>query len=270
MRLSRIDFVPVLAIVAGGVIGASLSFSFLERSRSDDVPSATVGTVTGQVIDASSGSTVAAVQVYISSFEMGGLTLQNGRYVLQNVPAGTYTLTVVRIGYRTKEEQVTVGGGQTVEQNFAVAEEAIQLGEIVVPQRLLGPDRIERVEVAIAGAERILRTRIDRFEVEETRPVFTPMTVRPRISNGDEVQAALMGEYPPILRDAGIGGTAVVWFFISEGGTVLDRRVAESSGHEQLDEAALNVANVFQFTPAMNRDERVPVWIQLPITFQVQ
>ena len=37
MRLSRTDFVPVLAIVAGGVIGASLSFGFL-GSRSDDVP----------------------------------------------------------------------------------------------------------------------------------------------------------------------------------------------------------------------------------------
>jgi len=36
MRLSRRDLVPVLTIVAGGVIGASLSFSLL--SRSDDVP----------------------------------------------------------------------------------------------------------------------------------------------------------------------------------------------------------------------------------------
>ena len=37
MRLSRTDVVPVLTIVAGGVMGASLSFSFL-GSRSDDVP----------------------------------------------------------------------------------------------------------------------------------------------------------------------------------------------------------------------------------------
>ncbi len=35
MRLSRTDLAPVLAIVAGGLIGASLSFSLL--SRSDDV-----------------------------------------------------------------------------------------------------------------------------------------------------------------------------------------------------------------------------------------
>ncbi len=34
MRLSRTNFVPVLAIVAGGVIGASLSFSFLALMRS--------------------------------------------------------------------------------------------------------------------------------------------------------------------------------------------------------------------------------------------
>ena len=37
MRLSRTDFVPVLAIVAGGMIGASLSFSFLELRSADEV-----------------------------------------------------------------------------------------------------------------------------------------------------------------------------------------------------------------------------------------
>jgi TonB family protein len=101
-------------------------------------------------------------------------------------------------------------------------------------------------------------------------PVFTPMTVRPEIRNRAEVQAALMREYPVILRDAGIGGTVVVWFFISEEGRVLDRRVSESSGHVPLDEASLQVADVFRFTPALNREQIVQVWIQLPITFQVQ
>ncbi len=38
MRLSRRDFVPLLTIVAGGVIGGSLSFSFLGRSPAVDVP----------------------------------------------------------------------------------------------------------------------------------------------------------------------------------------------------------------------------------------
>ena len=101
-------------------------------------------------------------------------------------------------------------------------------------------------------------------------PVFTPMTVRPEIRNRNEVQEALMRLYPPTLRDAGIGGRVVVWFFISEEGRVLDRRVSESSGRTQLDEAALEVADVFRFSPALNREQIVQVWIQLPITFQVE
>lgn len=101
-------------------------------------------------------------------------------------------------------------------------------------------------------------------------PVFTPMTVRPEIRNREEVVRAMEREYPRILRDAGIGGDVVVWFFISEDGTVLDKRVATSSGHAQLDEAALEVAAVYRFTPALNRDQRVKVWVRFGITFQVR
>jgi protein TonB len=100
-------------------------------------------------------------------------------------------------------------------------------------------------------------------------PVFTPMTVRPEIRNRGEVTAALMREYPAILRDAGIGGTVVVWFFITEDGRVQDTRISQSSGQTQFDEAALKVADVLRFTPALNRDQRVQVWIEVPITFQV-
>lgn len=98
-------------------------------------------------------------------------------------------------------------------------------------------------------------------------PVFTPFTVTPILQNAGEVRAALAREYPPLLRDAGIGGTAVVWFFIDETGTVRNQQVFESSGHQALDDAALRVAPVFRFSPAMNREKAAPVWIQLPITF---
>ncbi len=98
-------------------------------------------------------------------------------------------------------------------------------------------------------------------------PVFTPYTVQPEIKNRREVQEALMREYPSILRNAGIGGEVVVWFFISEEGMVLDTSIAESSGRSEFDEAALRVANVFRFSPALNLEQIVPVWIQLPITF---
>ena len=104
----------------------------------------------------------------------------------------------------------------------------------------------------------------------EAGPVFTPMTVRPEIQNRDEVIQTLATEYPANLRDAGIGGTVVVWFFISEEGIVGDRRVSKSSGQAQFDAAALAVAEVIRFSPALNRDQRVAVWIEVPITFRVR
>jgi protein TonB len=98
-------------------------------------------------------------------------------------------------------------------------------------------------------------------------PVFTPYTVAPDYTNATEVTRALEREYPPLLRDAGIGGTVQVWFFIDEVGQVTNQVVNESSGHTALDDAALRVAPVFEFTPALNRDKAVPVWVSLPITF---
>ena len=156
MRLSQSDVVPVLTIIVGGAIGLSLSAgilmpSLLLESRSDVVPSpdpvvapspiaepstpvrvrvhvrvpapVQTGKITGQVIDEPTGLPVAAVQVFISSLRVGGLTQQNGRYLLQNVPAGTHTLTVARIGYGTTEVQIAVAGDRTLEQNFVISEE---------------------------------------------------------------------------------------------------------------------------------------------------
>ena len=98
-------------------------------------------------------------------------------------------------------------------------------------------------------------------------PVFIPYTVQPDITNRDEVARALEREYPPLLRDAGIGGTTLVWFFIDESGRVQNQQVNQSSGHQALDDAALRVAPVLRFTPALNRENPVAVWIALPITF---
>jgi len=101
-------------------------------------------------------------------------------------------------------------------------------------------------------------------------PMFTPFTVAPSILNRDEVVRAMEREYPPLLRDAGIGGTVRVYFFIDENGQVQDRRIDQSSGHQALDDAALNVSAVYRFSPALNRDKKVPVWVSFPITFQVR
>ena len=104
----------------------------------------------------------------------------------------------------------------------------------------------------------------------ESAPTFTPFTVAPEIRNREELVRAIGDNYPPQLRDAGIGGVVVVWFYIDETGKVTNTRVAQSSGFPQLDQAALTVSDLFVFSPALNNDQNVPVWVQFPITFEVR
>jgi TonB family protein len=105
------------------------------------------------------------------------------------------------------------------------------------------------------------------LQMAERGPVFTPMTKRPEVRNHMEVQRALVRDYPPMLRDAGIGGTPVLWFLIDADGNVVITRLSRASGHPALDEAAVNVGRAMQFTPALNRDQPVAVWVEIPVLF---
>jgi TonB family protein len=112
-------------------------------------------------------------------------------------------------------------------------------------------------------------TSIQSLEALGRAPTFTPYTRRPEVQNRQRVADALQQEYPPLLRKAGIGGTAQVWLFVDPEGTVRKVQINESSGRLELDQAALRVASVMEFSPAYNKDQPVPVWISIPITFTV-
>jgi TonB family protein len=102
------------------------------------------------------------------------------------------------------------------------------------------------------------------------RPTFMPFTKAPELLHREEIGRALVREYPPLLRDAGIGGTTLIWFFINEKGEVENTAVKKTSGTPALDEASLRIAKLMRFTPAKNRDKVVPVWIEIPIQFQAK
>jgi len=102
------------------------------------------------------------------------------------------------------------------------------------------------------------------------QPVFTPYEVAPSVTNREEVAQSLSAEYPAHLRNAGIGGTVLVHLHINESGVVDEVLVSDSSGHVELDDAALRVARTFEFSPALNRDMQVAVWVQIPIQFQAR
>ena len=161
-RLNRLCMTRVLGALAAAILIATTGLMAQQA-----------GTITGRVSDSQTGLPLVSVQVFIQSLDLGGLSQQNGRYLLQNVPVGTHELSVARIGYGTVTQQVTVGGGQTVELNFELAEAALALDEIIVTGTAGGTQRraignaVERMDVAaiqeiapVTNIEQMLSARV--------------------------------------------------------------------------------------------------------------
>ena len=87
------------------LMGVPAGISALAPTPSASLQAA--GIITGRVLGPT-GQPLATVQVFLSAVNLGALTQANGRYLIQNAPAGTYTLTAERIGYRSGSVQITV------------------------------------------------------------------------------------------------------------------------------------------------------------------
>ena len=87
------------------------------------------GQIVGQVTDGQTGAPLSEVQVYLPGTGLGVLTRQNGRFILLNVPPGTYELTAERIGLGSVTGEISVVAGQTVEADFSMQSVALGLDE---------------------------------------------------------------------------------------------------------------------------------------------
>ena len=90
------------------------------------------GTLTGQVLEAETQQPIASAQVFVSGTALNTLTNAEGRYTLNNVPAGEQTVRVTVIGYSQGDTTVTVTAGGTTTADFALSLSAIELGAVIV------------------------------------------------------------------------------------------------------------------------------------------
>ena len=84
-----------------------------------------------------------------------------------------------------------------------------------------------------------------------------------------EGRAGVHGCAGPVCRCArfGIGGTTLVHALISEEGCVAVELVNRSSGLPALDSVALRTVRAARFAPARNGDQKVALWIEMPVNF---
>lgn len=91
-----------------------------------------VGVVTGVVVSAERGEPLADVRVVIEGTDLGSLTDVRGRYRITGVPAGSRVVVASVLGRVTGRETVNVPAGGAAAVDFALAEDAFLMRDMVV------------------------------------------------------------------------------------------------------------------------------------------
>lgn len=91
------------------------------------------GRIVGRVVDASSGEPVPGAQVTLETRIITAITDWSGRYALNDVPPGRYTVIVRSIGYAQKSvTEVDVRDGEVFPLNITVTAAAVQIAAVEV------------------------------------------------------------------------------------------------------------------------------------------
>ncbi len=96
---------------------------------------AQTGSLEGKVIDQPTQEPIAGANVFIEALNRGASTDAEGRYKINNVSAGEYTLRVSYVGYELKEAKITVQAGQTATLNFELEVSLYELQDLEIVGR---------------------------------------------------------------------------------------------------------------------------------------
>ena len=104
----------------------------------------------------------------------------------------------------------------------------------------------------------------------EDGPTVTLYSVPPVLLNRNEVAERVTRLYPRALKKLGVGGRVMIWILIDAEGRVARSVLRQTSGRDTFDQAALKVAEIMRFEPALYSDEPVAVWLTVPIRFKME
>ncbi len=113
-------------------IRSSLIALFLLSLHAASLAAQQPGRIIGRVIDAETRRGLTAVSVHVVGSSRGTVSGAEGRFVLDNVPAGAVTLQATSLGYATQALPVVVRSGVAVEQDVELRTEAVAIEALEV------------------------------------------------------------------------------------------------------------------------------------------
>ena len=108
------------------------------------------GVVQGVITEEGTETTLPGVNVVLEGTDYGTVTGPDGRYEIEDVPTGTYTVVASFTGYTDAEGEVTVSAGERVTQDLVLVQDVQELEEVVVSGY-----RVEQTEETTGAVSRV-------------------------------------------------------------------------------------------------------------------
>jgi len=86
----------------------------------------------GHVINSVTKEHIPDFRISIKGTTIGTITDATGHYFLKNLPVGEFTVVASGLGFKSKAQEVSIIEGKSIEVNFEVEEDQIQLESVVV------------------------------------------------------------------------------------------------------------------------------------------
>jgi protein TonB len=147
-----------------------------------------------------------------------------------------------RIPVKTKNKDVTKNTPKKFEQTFETTETKIE------PEQKASKEFLKK-------SEQDALTPSPRNVIHEASPIYR--------SNPPPT-------YPRIARIRGYQGDVLLDVLVNKNGTVGDLKVIKSSGYPLLDRAAKSSVKNWLFEPGMVGNEKLEMWVRVPIRFELR
>ncbi|MGL5785541.1 MAG: TonB-dependent receptor [Bacteroidales bacterium] len=170
----------------------------LSQSKNTDA------TIMGHVVDATTGEHLPYITIALKGTTIGTVTDGSGHYFLKNLPAGDFTIVASSIGYTTIEKKVKIVPHKNQEVNFQLAEQAMQVDEVVVSASRNETNKLTSPTIVNVASKKLFET-TSSCNLAESMNFQSGLRVENNCGNCGTTQLrinGLEGQYSQVLLDS--------------------------------------------------------------------
>lgn len=115
-------------VTTGVVLGCFLFLSNAAHAQDE-------GSLSGTITDGETGEVLMGANVMIEDLGIGSSADEDGNYLIENIPPGTYDVNLNFVGYSTQEYEITIDADQDKQRDFELSPDVLGLDQVLVTAR---------------------------------------------------------------------------------------------------------------------------------------